>query len=115
MKQNTLWVAAALALCLPILAQAQSDPADSKSPAVAPRFESAFADYKPWKDVSAGDWRAANEAVGPGATAAAQGGHGPPAAVAAPAAAQKTAPAAAASSHEGHDMHDMDHMQGGQK
>jgi hypothetical protein len=84
MNKTTLRLAAAMALCLPALAQQQSDPADGKSPAPALRYESAFTDYKPWKDVSAGDWRAANEAV------------------AAPA--PQPAPAASATGHEGHPM-----------
>jgi len=107
-------MAAAVALCLPVLAQAGSDPADSRSPAPAPRYESAFTDYSPWKKVSAGDWRAANDAVGAGSTAPGRSGAGAPAAPSAPAATSTGAPAAnpvpaASADHEGH------HPQGGEK
>lgn len=116
MKNKTPWVATALVLCVPYLAQAQTAPADTKSPSTAPQYESAFTDYKPWKDISAGDWRAANEAVGAGAAGAAgHTGHTmsmPPAASSqsgnprpAPSASPPTAP------HEGHQMQ----MPGGQK
>src|SRR5882757_1962134 len=105
MKKTTLWVAAAMALCLPVVTQAQADPADGKSPAAALRYESAFSDYQPWKAVSAGDWRAANQAVGAGTPAGAHSGHGSPAATPASApAAQKPAAATSAPAHEGHTM-----------
>lgn len=112
MNKKSLWMAIAMAPCLPVLAQAQAGPADSKSPAPAARYESAFADYKPWKDVSAGDWRAANQAVSAGAASGAHGGRAEPAAppaASAASAARKPATPASATGHEGH------HPQGGQK
>ena len=54
------------ALCLPPLAFAQAvraDPADANGPAPALRYQSAFADYKPWQDTRPGDWRAVNDNV----------------------------------------------------
>jgi hypothetical protein len=113
MKNKTPWAVAAIALSLPVLSQAQSDPASSKTSSAAPRYESAFTDYSRWQDVSAGDWRAANDAVGTGSAAVGHAGHRAPAAPLAPAAASTPAAAAkmapAASGHEGHTMH------GGQK
>lgn len=87
-------LASAVALCLPLLALAQagrSDPADSKSPAPALRYQSAFADYKAWQDIKPGDWRAVNDNVRDGAAPAL-----------APAA-KASAPAMPA--HGGHQMH----------
>jgi hypothetical protein len=106
MKKKTPWVAAALSLCFPVLSQAQNNPADTKSPASALRYESAFADYSPWKDLPAGDWRAANDALGAGA---AHGGHNMDAPMASPepGGSQKPAPSAsspASPPHEGHQM-----------
>jgi hypothetical protein len=59
-------LAPAVALCLPLLAVAQAgrpDPADPKAAAPALRYQSAFADYKPWQDTKPGDWRAVNDIV----------------------------------------------------
>ena len=59
------------ALCLPPLVVAQAgrpDPADAKAPAPAIRYESAFADYKPWQETRPGDWRAVNDNVRPAGT-----------------------------------------------
>ncbi|GAC1538395.1 MAG: hypothetical protein NVS2B4_18450 [Ramlibacter sp.] len=75
MKNKSPRVASALALCLPVLAQAQPTPVETKSPGAAPRYESAFTHYKPWKAISAGNWRAANEAVGVEASGTGHGGH----------------------------------------
>lgn len=63
-------LAAALALGLPLLAAAQGrvDPAPPKAPArtpaPAPAYLSAFADYRPYQDVTPGDWRRLNDTVG---------------------------------------------------
>ena len=54
----------AAALCLPLLALGQTgraDPAAAKASAPALRYQSAFADYKPWQDAKPGDWRALND------------------------------------------------------
>lgn len=108
MKNTTFRLATAMALCLPGLALAQTDPA----PASALRFESAFADYKPWADVSPADWRTVNETVRSKAGAGAHSGHSAPA-VPASATQGKPAPPPAATTgepgHSGHQMH------GGQK
>lgn len=77
----------AAALCLPLLAAGQAgraDPAASKAPAPALRYQSAFSDYKPWQDAKPGDWRALND----GLRAQAAGGNGQP-------------------GHAGHAMHGM--------
>lgn len=83
----------AAALCLPLLALGQTgraDPATPKASAPALRYQSAFADYKPWQDTKPGDWRALNDGLR--TQAAGGGGHaghampGMPAAASAPAA-----------------------------
>lgn len=102
-------LAPAVALCLPLLALAQSarpDPADAKAAVPALRYQSAFADYKPWQDAKLGDWRALNDALGGTGAGGGHAGHAMP--MAAPAAA--SAPASKASApHSGH------HMQGGKQ
>lgn len=100
-------LAAALALCLPLPATAQSGPpdaADPKAPAPALRYRSAFADYKPWQDTQPGNWRALNDALAP--TPASAAGRGPAAALPAD---KASAPAAAG--HHGQHMH----MHGGRR
>jgi hypothetical protein len=96
--------APALALCLPLLAIAQSsrsDPADAGASAPALRYRSAFADYRPWHDVKPGGWRELNDRLAPVAgQASGHAGHG--SAAAAPAA-KPSAPAA--SGHPSHRMH----------
>jgi len=86
MNHTFLRLAPALALCLPLLAAAQQP---AKTGAL--RYESAYADYKAYRDLEPGDWRALNGTVG---TAALKGGghagHG-----VAPAAAAPAAPASA--------------------
>ena len=76
-----------MALCLPLLALAQAsrpDPADPKVAAPVLRYQSAFADYKPWQDIKPGDWRELNENVAPKANRAAAGHSGHSAAPTAP-------------------------------
>ena len=112
MNNTFLRLAPAVALCLPLLAVAQAgrpDSADPKTPAPALRYQSAFADYKPWQDIKPGDWRQLNDNVAP--KDGKSGGHASHGAAPAPAPAAKApAPAApAASGHQGHQMH------GGQK
>lgn len=67
-KSTLLWVAG-ISACVPMLAIAQ--PAEPTRPAAQLKYTSAFADYKPFKDLEPGDWRALNHAVG--AAAAKQG------------------------------------------
>jgi len=84
--------------CAPAIAAAQtaarSDPAEPKSAAPAPAYESAFKDYRPYVDPEIARWREVNEEVGrlnghighvprqpgvgakPAAKPPAQGGHG---------------------------------------
>ncbi|MBE7941236.1 MULTISPECIES: hypothetical protein [Ramlibacter] len=113
MKKNPSWWLAAV-LALPAVALAQA-PAPAHDEAL--RYQSAFADYKPWQDLAPGDWRALNG--GPGPAGAAQGLHGGPAAQ--PPAAAATPPAPMRHGGPGmqgmqgvHGMHDMP-MEGGRK
>lgn len=102
-------LAPAVALCLPLLAFSQasrSDPTDSKTPAPALRYTSAFADYKPWQDIKPADWRAINDNVRDAAAkGGAHAGHASPA----PAPTSAPTPGAKASApavpgHGGHHM-----------
>lgn len=58
-------VAPALVLCLamPGPARAQGGAAPSATASSPLQYRSAFADYKPWRDIARGDWRALNDAV----------------------------------------------------
>lgn len=60
--KNTVpgWVAT-LAVCTPLLAIGQS--AQRAEPHIL-KYPSAFADYKPYRDIEPGDWRGLNDAVG---------------------------------------------------
>ena len=95
----------ALALCLPLLATAQpgpADPADAKAPAPKLRYESALADYKPWRDIKPGNWRELNDNLVPvPGKPTGHSGHGAAAGVAP--AAKASDPAA--SGHHGHRLH----------
>jgi hypothetical protein len=75
MKKKPLGLLAALALCLPGLAPAQTGASDAEAPAPALTYESAFQDYQAWTDISPGDWRASNDAVRAPAGAGAHAGH----------------------------------------
>ena len=109
MNNLFLRLAPAVALCLPLLALAQAgrpDPADPKAPAPALRYQSAFADYKPWQDTKPGDWRAVNDNVRD--AAAKGGGHAAPVPSAPPTPASappSKASAPAMPTHGGHHMH----------
>lgn len=115
-------LALAVALCLPLLAAAQAasrDPADPKAAGPALRYQSAFADYKPWQDIPPGDWRAVNdklrEAAGQGGGHAGHGSPAPAAAAAAAAApAPVPAPKASAPAMRGHG-HQRGHQRGQQQ
>lgn len=90
----------AVALAMPLLALGQAS-------ASSPRYQSAFADYKPYQEIPAGDWRVLNDkvrdagggsmahdmAMPPSAAASAQGSTAP-----------KTAPKAPMKGHMGHQM-----------
>jgi|SRR5688572_31586736 hypothetical protein len=100
----------AAVLSLPVLAFAQQslDPADAKPPAQPLRYESAFADYRPWQDVKPGNWRQLNDNLAPApGKAGGHAGHG-----AASPAASAAAPAGSASAVPGHQGH---HMQRGKQ
>lgn len=105
-----------LALCVPLAALAQAPaPAAAASNASAPalRYQSVFADYKPWQDIKPGDWRQLNDNVAPkDGKGAGHAGHGASPAPAAPAANASAPAAPAAGGHHGHQGH---HMHGGQK
>lgn len=101
----------ALALCVPLAALAQT-PAAAAPSASAPalRYQSAFADYKPWQDIKPGDWRQLNDNVTPkDGKGGGHAGHGAAPAPAVPAAKASAPAAPAAGGHQGHQMH------GGQK
>jgi hypothetical protein len=114
MNNIPLRLAPAVALCLPLLAPAQAgrpDPADPKTPAPALRYQSAFADYKPWQDTRPGGWRGVNDTVRDAAAkAGGHAGHAMPADTPA----STPAPAAKASvpAMPGHDGH---HKRGGKQ
>lgn len=62
MKQ---WIVLPLALAAgAALAQARPDPSDPKAAVKDRPYESAFKDYRPYRDSEAGRWREANEEVG---------------------------------------------------
>lgn len=101
MNNTSLRLVPAVALCLPLLAPAQAnrpDPADPKASAPALRYQSAFADYKPWMDAQPGDWRRVNDSVRDAAVKGGHAGHG--ASTAAP-----SAPAPKASAMPSHGSH----------
>ena len=108
MNYRLKWAASALALGVPLLAAAQPGHKDPTRPdtASALRYESAFANYKPWQDTKRADWRAVNDAV---RDAAGTGGHAeqpksaPPAMASAPASAA-SAPGGAGHDNSGHRM-----------
>ena len=65
MKTFPKW-AAAFAACMPVLAVAQTAKTDAQGPAPQLRYQSAFADYKPYKDIPLANWRAVNDTVASG-------------------------------------------------
>jgi hypothetical protein len=101
--------APALALCLAMLdpARAQGSAAPSATAGSPLQYRSAFADYKPWRDIAPGDWRALNDAVKgdsmPGMDpSGAQGGGGTKAMSPVPGTREMPMPAASAPGHSGH-------------
>lgn len=104
MKNHLARLTAALSLGLPLLATAQAirpDPSDAKAAAPPLRYNSSFADYKPWRDTKPGDWRALNDALQGTGAGGGHAGHATPPAPAplaphtAPHAAPHAAPRAA--------------------
>lgn len=64
MKNNLQAWGLALAACVPLLATAQAaktEPPNAPAPQLT--YQSAFADYKPYKDAPPADWRALNDTV----------------------------------------------------
>jgi hypothetical protein len=104
--KNTL---SGLALCVPLATLARAPaPAAAASSASAPalRYQSAFADYKPWQDIKPGDWRQLNDNVAPkDGKGGGHAGHGAATAPAAPATNPSAQAAPAAGGHQGHQMH----------
>lgn len=101
--------APAVMLSVPLfaLAQQRAEPPGPKASAPALRYQSAFADYRPWQDIPPGDWRQLNAALAPtpgGASAhASHAGHA--AGGSGPAAPALKGTAAAVSTHQGHQGH----------
>lgn len=62
MRKSTLSWVAGLSACTPMLVIAQ--PVEPTGPAVQLTYFSAFADYKPFKELEPGNWRALNDVVG---------------------------------------------------
>ena len=64
---NELFQSGALAvmLCLPLAALAQTGAEPAAGGASAPQlhYRSAFADYRAWRDIKPGDWRALSDSV----------------------------------------------------
>lgn len=59
----------AVVLWLPLPAPAQAAgaavPVQTKAPDSAWRWQSAFSDYKPWRDIQPGNWRELNDRLAP--------------------------------------------------
>lgn len=93
-------LAPAVALSLPWLALAQQGaPAPTRAPAATLRYQSAFADYKPWQDIKPGDWRQLNDGLTSGtASTGRHAGH----ADAKPATPPAPAASAPSPAHPGH-------------
>jgi hypothetical protein len=114
MNQNLSRFAIALSMSVPLLALAQAPGAkpEPMKPAPPLRYQSAFDDYKPYREIPLADWRGVNDAV---AGAGGHAGHDM-SGMAMPAAPASAASAASAPrpmkkpgggmpSHEGHGMH----------
>jgi len=100
---NRLALAMALSLSMPVFPQQGSDSAELEAPARPLRYQSAFADYKPWQDLEPGNWKQLNDNLAPAPGTGSNAGHRS-AEPAAPATAPKpSAPAAPA--HQEHHMY----------
>ena len=108
MRQRLRWfesmkyshsTALAVALAMPLFTFGQAS-------ASSPQYQSAFADYKPYQDVPAGNWRALNDAVRDAGGQMAAGMAMPPSAAASTSGstASKAAPRAPMKGHMGHQM-----------
>jgi hypothetical protein len=77
MQNNLLAWGVALSACMPLPATSQA--ADTESPRAAAQltYQSAFADYKPYKDAEPANWRVLNDTVaGVSDGASGHAGHG---------------------------------------
>lgn len=94
------------ALCWPVLVAAQASAPTTPPLSGALRYDSVFADYKPYRDLDARPWRELNDQLRPSAgAAAAHAGHG-----AAPTAPPAPSPASAPASRRADTPH---HQHGG--
>ena len=59
------WVVA-VAACMPVLGIAQTAKVDAQGSAPQLSYQSAFADYKPYRDIPLANWRAVNAALASG-------------------------------------------------
>jgi hypothetical protein len=116
MKKHARQVAAAVVVWLPLMALAEaasSDMAQGEQTASRLRYQSAFADYKPWTEVVPADWKSINDALGQNASEGHSGhsGHSSPhAASAAPAASGPVMPSKPVSKEGGHSAHHGGHQ-----
>jgi len=60
-----LW-AVAVAACLPVPGIAQTAKVDAQGSTPQLSYQSAFADYKPYRDIPLANWRAVNDALASG-------------------------------------------------
>ena len=63
MKHKLSTLGTALAACVPLLATAQATRTEPPKVALQLSYQSAFADYKPFRPAPLADWRALNETV----------------------------------------------------
>ncbi len=101
---------------VPLIAVAAAAPEPVSASSSTLPYSSAFADYKPWREVQPGNWRALNAAASGDGMGAMTGMHEmdssksvpgmpPGSASAAPAIAQAASGAASAPPHTGHHLH----------
>ena len=76
MKSNLLAWGAALAACMPLLVSAQAAKSELPKAARQLTYQSAFADYKPYKDAPLANWQELNDAVAGAGGASSHAGHG---------------------------------------
>ena len=92
------------ALCWPVLAAAQASAPSTTPLAGGLRYDSAFVDYKPYRDLDARPWRELNDQLRTSAGSTAHGGHGSTAV---------PAPIPSASAPDGHPADKPHHQHGG--
>lgn len=102
MKQTILGWVAAVSVGAPLLAFGQ--PAQPVA-ATSLKFQSAFDDYKPYRDIEPGDWRGLNDAVGAAALKSSGAQQAVTAAPGAPTPAPRAMPSTPAGAKEMKGMH----------